>query len=58
MAADALQVLEADKQGYNVEMLDLTQDNDLLKAGITQGVETLFCMHHEYNKNLFVTLSA
>jgi voltage-gated potassium channel len=58
VAADALQVLEADKLGYNVEMLDLTHESDLLKAGITKGVHTLFCMHHEYNKNLFVTLSA
>lgn len=58
VAADALQVLEADKLGHNVKMLDLTRTNDLLEAGITQGVHTLFCMHHEYNKNLFVTLSA
>jgi voltage-gated potassium channel len=58
VAADALQVLEADKLGHNVTMLDLTKDKDLLKAGITKGVKTLFCMHHEYNKNLFVTLSA
>jgi len=58
VAADALQVLEADKQGYNVKMLDLTHEKDLLKAGITKGVHTLFCMHHEYNRNLFVTLSA
>jgi voltage-gated potassium channel len=58
VAADALQVLEADKLGYNVEMLDLTHESDLLKAGITKGVHTLFCMHHEYNRNLFVTLSA
>jgi voltage-gated potassium channel len=58
VAADALQVLEADKQGYNVKMLDLTHERDLLKAGITKGVHTLFCMHHEYNRNLFVTLSA
>ncbi len=39
-------------------MLDLTHEVDLLKAGITKDVHTLFCMHHEYNRNLFVTLSA
>jgi voltage-gated potassium channel len=58
VAADALQVLEADKQGHNVKMLDLTKKDDLIKAGITNGVSTLFCMHHEYNRNLFVTLAA
>ncbi len=58
VAADALEVLEADKQGHNVKMLDLTKKEALVKVGITNGVETLFCMHHEYNRNLFVTLAA
>ena len=58
VAADALEVMEADKQGHNVKMLDLTKKEDLIKAGITNGVDTLFCMHHEYNRNLFVTLAA
>ena len=53
-----MQVIEAEKLGHNVTMLDLTHDRDLIKAGISKGVNTLFCMHHEYNKNLFVTLSA
>ena len=58
VAADALEVLEADRLGHSVKMLDLIHEESLLKAGITNGVNTLFCMHHDYNKNLFVTLSA
>ncbi len=46
------------EHGYGVEVLDLTKDQELLKLGIDSKIDILICMHRDYNKNLFVTLSA
>ncbi len=41
---------------YRYECFD---DNELIELGIQNGnIKTLFCMHNDFNKNLFVTLSA
>jgi len=41
---------------YRYECFD---DSELISLGIQEGnIKTLFCMHNEFNKNLFVTLSA
>jgi voltage-gated potassium channel len=43
------------KKIHNFECYD---DEELISLGITNEVTTLFCMHNDFNKNLFVTLSA
>ena len=40
---------------YKYECYD---DEELISLGIKESKNTLFCMHNEFNKNLFVTLSA
>jgi voltage-gated potassium channel len=41
---------------YDYECYD---DDELLSFGIdTDGIKTLFCVHNDFNRNLFVTLSA
>lgn len=41
---------------YNYECIE---DDDLLNLGIkNENIEALFCLHDDFNKNLFVTLSA
>jgi len=41
---------------YDYECFD---DNDLIEVGIQdKNTQTLFCLHNDFNKNLFVTLSA
>jgi len=40
---------------YNIT---LTQDENLKKVGIGNGIEALFCLHKDKNLNLFVTFSA
>jgi len=40
---------------YNFECYD---DEELIGLGIKDKVTTIFCMHNEFNKNLFVTLSS
>ena len=44
--------------GFDAIHLDITKDIHLKEIGIEKEIETFFCMHEEYNKNLFVTLSA
>jgi len=45
--------------GYKAILSDLSSDSELKEIGIGEGVTTtLFCMDRDYNKNLFVTLSA
>ena len=46
------------EDGLKVFLLDFSEDENLIEMGITIDVETLFCMSEEYDKNLFVTLSA
>jgi voltage-gated potassium channel len=40
---------------YDFECYD---DEELISLGIKDKVKTLFCMHNDFNKNLFVSLSA
>jgi voltage-gated potassium channel len=49
---------EAIKDGFDARMYDLSSDNKLKEIGIGSGIKTIFCMDKDYNKNLFVTLSA
>ncbi len=44
--------------GFGARCLDITKDIYLKEIGIEKEIETFFCMHEEYNNNLFVTLSA
>ncbi len=44
--------------GFDAKYLDITKDVHLKEIGIEKEIETFFCMHEEYNNNLFVTLSA
>ncbi len=59
-------ILEQDKQsvekaladGYDAYETNLLEDENLIKAGITKDVQTLFCISEDTNSNLFVILSA
>ncbi len=54
-AKDAQHALE---DGFDAKHLDITKDEHLKEIGIEHAIETFFCMHEEYNNNLFVILSA
>ncbi len=59
-------ILESDKEsvqralddGYKAYESNLNEDENLISAGITKGIKTLFCVSEDANSNLFVTLSA
>jgi len=55
---DKLSVEKALADGYDAYETNLLEDENLIKAGITKGVQTLFCISEDTNSNLFVTLSA
>ncbi len=44
--------------GYDAHYINYNSDEELIKFGISKGVKTLFCVSENYNRNLFVTLSA
>ncbi len=44
--------------GYSAYMSNLSEDENLIEAGVTKRVKTIFCMSEDFNKNLFVTLSS
>lgn len=44
--------------GYKAYESNLNEDENLKVAGITKGVQVLFCVSDDANSNLFVTLSA
>jgi voltage-gated potassium channel len=52
------EVDEALLDGYDAKLSDLSSDFELKDIGIGKIISTLFCMDKDYNKNLFVTLSA
>lgn len=56
--SDAALVEKAKAEGYYAYTADLSDDNELIAAGITKEVTTLFCVSEEANQNLFITLSA
>jgi len=47
-----------DKYTKNIHNFECYDDEELISLGIKKTVNTLFCMHNDFNKNLFVTLSA
>ncbi len=53
---DRTQLAIAD--GYDAHWIKYNQDDELVKFGIGKWVRTLFCVSANYNKNLFITLSA
>jgi Trk K+ transport system NAD-binding subunit len=62
---DFLLVLDSEEEverveecGYETLILDLTHDKGLKELGVGKTLKELICMHRDYNKNLFVTLSA
>lgn len=46
------------EDGYDAHWINYNNDEDLKKFGIGKWVKTLFCVSANYNKNLFITLSA
>ncbi len=44
--------------GYDAHYINYNSDEELIKYGISKEVKTLFCVSGDYNRNLFVTLSA
>ncbi len=49
---------EVKAHDFDARILDLTKDQNLIELGVKGEIDTLVCMHRDYNKNLFVTLSA
>ena len=49
---------EAIEDGYDAHWINYNDDSELIRFGIGKWVKTLFCVSLNYNKNLFVTLSA
>ena len=49
---------KADKYTNDIYSYELYDDDELIDLGIKNKVSTLFCMNNDFNKNLFVTLSA
>lgn len=58
VSCDEEDVERAIRDGFDAVYLDITKDANLKAIGIEGEIETFFCMHEEYNNNLFVTLSA
>ena len=59
MASSSLNGIEAGKKNnHQVFYMDYNKDEELKKFGIGDIVETLFCLSNDFNKNLFLTLSA
>ncbi len=48
----------AKKNNHKVFYMDYNKDSELEKFGIGENVNTLFCLSNDFNKNLFLTLSA
>ncbi len=48
----------AKKDNHQVFFMDFNKDSELKKFGIGENVNTLFCLSNDFNKNLFLTLSA
>ncbi len=48
----------AKKNNHKVFFMDYNKDSELIKFGIGDKVNTLFCLSNDFNKNLFLTLSA
>jgi voltage-gated potassium channel len=46
------------EDGYDAHWINYNDDEELIKFGIGKWVKTLFCVSANYNKNLFITLSA
>ncbi|OQX74023.1 MAG: hypothetical protein B6D59_03775 [Campylobacteraceae bacterium 4484_4] len=57
-ATDPLKVYDAREAGFDAEVMDLGEDENLKKVGIGKDVDTLFCVSVDHHKNLFVALSA
>ena len=57
-ATDPMKVYDARQEGFDAEVMDLSEDLNLRQVGIGEDVDTLFCMSVDHHKNLFVALSA
>ncbi len=49
---------EVIRDGYEAKYIELMHSGSLEEIGLKDSFGTLFCMDEDYNKNLFVTLSA
>lgn len=48
----------AEAKGYEVYNLDLTEDENLIRMGVSDDISALFCVGNDESINLFITLSA
>jgi len=51
-------VQKACDDGHRAYISNLSEDENLIKAGVTKSVKTLFCVSENFNNNLFVALSS
>ena len=59
MASSSQNGIEAAKKNnHKVFFMDYNKDSELKKFGIGENIDTLFCLSNDFNKNLFLTLSA
>ncbi len=58
LTTDKQKTQRAISEGFDAHWINYNDDDELIKYGIGGGVKILFCVSENYNKNLFVTLSA
>ncbi len=58
VCSDEREQNRAKEDGFEAAVVDLMVDEGLIEIGIDRDIDTFFCMHEAYHKNLFITLSA
>jgi voltage-gated potassium channel len=58
LTTDEEKTKRAIEDGYDAHWINYNDDSELMRNGIGKEVKTLFCVSENYNKNLFITLSA
>jgi len=53
-----MEFVKKDMYTSNIYDYECYDDMELISIGIQNNIKTLFCMHNNFNQNLFVTLSA
>jgi len=53
-----MEFVKKDMYTSNIYDYECYDDSELINIGIQNNIKTLFCMHNNFNQNLFVTLSA
>lgn len=58
IVADERKKFEAEEDGFEATVANLSEDQHLIMIGVGEGLDMLYCLCDSYEENLFVTLSA